>query len=57
MVTHKKDDSITLIALSPLIAYEMRPPELSVMSLYDWIKLTEKQKIPKQRKRSAGKHV
>ena len=57
MVTHKKDDSRTLVALSPVIDYEMRPPELAAMSLYDWIRLTEKQKIPKQRKRSAGKHV
>ena len=51
MVTHKKDDSRTLVALSPVIDYEMRPPELSAMSLYDWIRLTEKQKISKQRKK------
>ena len=57
MVTHTKDESKTLIALSPVIDYEMRPPELSAMSLYDWIRLTEKQKIPKQRKKSTGKHA
>ncbi|KZV60295.1 hypothetical protein PENSPDRAFT_548724, partial [Peniophora sp. CONT] len=52
MVTRKNDESEALVALSPVLDYEMRPPELANMTLYDWIRLTEKQKIPKPRKKA-----
>ena len=32
--------------------YELRPPDLQQMTLYDWIRLTEKEKMPKSRKKS-----
>ncbi|KZV61308.1 hypothetical protein PENSPDRAFT_554242, partial [Peniophora sp. CONT] len=46
-----------LVALSPVVDYELRPDALHSMSLYDWIRLTEKQKIPKQRKKPAEREL
>lgn len=57
MVTRKKDESEALVALSPVLDYEMRPLELEKMPLYDWIRLTEKQKVPKQRKKAEKIHL
>ncbi|KZV58864.1 hypothetical protein PENSPDRAFT_596339 [Peniophora sp. CONT] len=35
MVTRKTDETGTLVALSPVLDYEMRPLELEDMTLYD----------------------
>ena len=50
MLARQNDESDSLVALSPVVDYELRPPELQQMALYDWIRLTEKEKIPKSRK-------
>ena len=52
MLARQNDESGSLVALSPVVDYELRPPELQQMILYDWIRLTEKEKIPKYRKKS-----
>ena len=52
MLARQNDESGSLVALSPVVDYELRPPELQQMTLYDWIRLTEKEKIPKSRKKS-----
>ncbi|KZV59503.1 hypothetical protein PENSPDRAFT_553785, partial [Peniophora sp. CONT] len=53
MLARSKDD--TIVALSPVIDYELRPLALKSMCLYDWMRLVEKQKIPKTRKKDPKK--
>ncbi|TFY61610.1 hypothetical protein EVG20_g6989 [Dentipellis fragilis] len=45
-----------IVGISPIEDYTLRPKEYSDMSLYDWIRLVEKYKIPKpNNKRDANK--
>ena len=52
MPARQNDESGSLVALSPVVGYKLRPYELQQMMLYDWIRLTGKEKIPKSRKKS-----
>ena len=47
MLSRQNDESGSLVALSPVVDYELRPPELQQMTLYDWIRLTDQERIPK----------
>ena len=52
MLVRLNDESGNLVALSPVIDYELRPPELQQMTLYDWIRLTDQERIPKSCEKS-----
>lgn len=49
ILSRGKDESV--VANSPVIDYELRPLALQNLCLYDWIRLVEKQKIPKSKKK------
>ncbi|KAA1479658.1 hypothetical protein DENSPDRAFT_749816, partial [Dentipellis sp. KUC8613] len=38
-----------MVAISPILDYTLRPKQYEDMSLYDWIRMAEKYKIPKKR--------
>ena len=52
MFARQNYESSSLVVLSLVVDYELGPPELQQMTLYDWIRLAEKEKIPKSKQKS-----
>ena len=52
MLNWKKsqDQNKEIVAMSPVLVYVWRPAEYEAISLYDWIRLSDKQRLPRPKK-------